>query len=83
MNKNELLTFISLLSDLCPETPAFYGNRAACYMMLAQYGRALEDAKTSVQLDPGFTKGYIRVAKCCIATGDVASARQAIDTAIG
>jgi hypothetical protein len=28
-----------------------------------------------------FTKGYIRVAKCCIATGDIASARQALETA--
>ena len=50
-------------------------------MMLGQFGRALEDAKTSVQLDATFTKGYIRVAKCCIATGDVASARQALETA--
>ena len=52
-------------------------------MMLAQYGWALDDAKMSVQLDQMFTKGYIRVAKCCIATGDIASARQALDTAAG
>ena len=52
--------FSPLFSGLCPETPAFYGNRAACYMMLAQFARALEDARTSVQLDPQFTKGYIR-----------------------
>lgn len=80
-NYREALQRYSEAINLCPDTPAFYGNRAACYMMLGQFGRALEDAKTSVQLDVSFTKGYIRVAKCCIATGDIASARQALETA--
>lgn len=54
---------------LCPENPSYYGNRSACYMMLGMYKKALDDAQTSVALDPKFTKGYIRIAKCCIALG--------------
>ena len=63
-------------SALCPGCPAFYGNRAACHMMLGQFVQALEDARTSVQLEPNFVKGYIRVAKCCVALGEIHAARQ-------
>lgn len=54
---------------LCPDNASYYGNRSACYMMLGNYKKALEDAQKSVALDPAFTKGYIRIAKCCIALG--------------
>lgn len=39
---------------------------------------ALQDAKTSVQLDKNFGKGYIRVAKCCLLLGDLIGAEQAV-----
>lgn len=64
--------------ELCPETAAYYGNRAACYMMLNRYLEALEDARKSVNLDPMYVKGYIRILKCSIALGDVMTAEQAI-----
>ena len=62
--------------ELCPENPAYYGNRSACHMMLAQYTKALEDAKTAVSLDSKFVKGFVRIAKCCIALGETPSAKQ-------
>lgn len=34
-----------------------------------------------LQLDPLFTRGYIRIAKCCVVTGDVAGASHALDQA--
>lgn len=63
---------------LCPENAAYYGNRSACYMMLCMYKKALEDAQKAVSLDPTFTKGYIRAAKCCIALGDLLNGEQAV-----
>ena len=45
-------------------------------MMLGQFVQALEDARTSVKLDPSFVKGYVRVAKCCVALGEIHAARQ-------
>jgi DnaJ family protein C protein 7 len=48
-------------------------------MMLGQYVQALEDARTSVQLDHSFVKGYVRVAKCCVALGDVNAAKQVMN----
>merc|ERR1712018_566975 len=74
----EALQKYSQAIELCPENPAYYGNRAACHMMLSQYTKALDDAKTAVGLDSNFVKGYVRIAKCCIALGETSSAKQAI-----
>lgn len=63
---------------LCPENAAYYGNRSACYMMLGMYKKALDDAQKAVAIDPTFTKGYIRIAKCCIALGDISGGEQAV-----
>lgn len=81
-NYREALQRYNEAISLCPGCPAFYGNRAACHMMLGQFVQALEDARTSVQFDPNFVKGYVRVAKCCVALGELHAARQAINTAI-
>lgn len=72
----EALSLYTDAINLCPENPAFYGNRAACHMMLGQYYKALDDAKTAVNLDNTFVKGYVRIAKCCIAIGEIPSAKQ-------
>lgn len=66
---------------LCPENAAYYGNRSACYMMLGMYKKALEDAQKSVALDSSFTKGYIRMAKCYIALGDLKGGEHAVRAA--
>ncbi|XP_030765296.1 dnaJ homolog subfamily C member 7 [Sitophilus oryzae] len=62
---------------LCPDTAAYYGNRAACYIMLNRHREALEDARKSVSLDPRFVKGYVRIVKCGIALGDLVMAENA------
>lgn len=67
--------------ELCPDTVAYYGNRSACRMMMGMYQDALEDARESIRLDTGFAKGYVRVAKCCLALGDTAAALNAINKA--
>jgi len=81
-NYREALQRYNEAISLCPGCPAFYGNRAACHMMLGQFVQALEDARTSVRLDTNFVKGYVRVAKCCVALGELHGARQAINTAM-
>jgi DnaJ family protein C protein 7 len=65
-------------SSLLMEIAVLMACRAACHMMLGQFVQALEDARTSVQFDPNFVKGYVRVAKCCVALGELHAARQAI-----
>ncbi|XP_013775928.1 dnaJ homolog subfamily C member 7-like [Limulus polyphemus] len=60
--------------ELCPDSPVFYGNRAACLMMLGQYQKALSDIQQSLFLDEKYVKGHIREVKCHIVLGDVLSA---------
>ena len=79
----EALQKYSQAIELCPDNPAFYGNRAACHMMLSQYNKALDDAKTTVGLDSDFVKGYVRIAKCCIALGEISSAKQVMAHLLG
>lgn len=64
--------------NLCPETASFYGNRAACQMMLGNYKAALNDSRQAVTLDDKFEKGYVRIVKCCLAMGDIINAEQTI-----
>lgn len=67
--------------ELCPTTVAYYGNRSACRLMLSMFQHALEDARESTRLDPNFAKGYVRIAKCCLALGDAAAALNAVNKA--
>merc|ERR1719412_2277871 len=48
-------------------------------MMLSQYHKALEDAKTAVNLDNNFVKGFVRIAKCSVLLGEIPSAKQAVE----
>jgi len=45
-----------LFTELCPRCAAYYGNRAATYMMMSKYDKALEDARLALQIDPEFVK---------------------------
>ncbi|KAH0550499.1 hypothetical protein KQX54_019749 [Cotesia glomerata] len=66
------------LIEYCPKNPTCHSNRAACYMMLSRFELALADAKSSVSLDPQFTKGYVRLAKCAIMVGNLIEAKTAL-----
>lgn len=72
------LRYYSDAITLCPETASYYGNRSACQMMLGNHRAALQDCKTAVRLDDKFEKGYVRMAKCSIALGDLTGFEQAM-----
>ncbi|XP_033606463.1 dnaJ homolog subfamily C member 7-like [Cryptotermes secundus] len=65
---------------LCPDSSTYYGNRSACYINLYQYKAALEDARKAVALDPSFLKGYMRIAKCNFALGDLTAVNSVLST---
>lgn len=77
-NYHAALKYYSDAVSLCPENPSYLGNRSACYMMLANYKEALNDARKSISLDSKFEKGYLRVAKCCLLLGDLVQTEQII-----
>lgn len=77
-NYHAALRYYSDAVSMCPENPAYLGNRAACFMMIGNYKEALNDAKRSIQLDDKFEKGYVRAAKCCLLMGDLVQTEQTI-----
>lgn len=52
-----------------PLNALYYGNRAAASFMLGKYKEALEDGRTSVKLDPAYSRGYQRAAKALLTLG--------------
>jgi DnaJ family protein C protein 7 len=70
----EALKLYNEAIELCPTCAAFFSNRAATFMMLSQYDKALEDSRRTVTLDPTFLKGHLREAKCHLAMGEPAAA---------
>ena len=45
---------------LDPDNHIFYSNRAAAYMAMEQYDKALADADDCIRLQPNWAKGYSR-----------------------
>jgi len=64
--------------NLLPDNASYYGNRSACYIMMLEFERGLDDAKISIQLDETYVKGYVRIVKCYLNMGDLSSAEQVI-----
>jgi len=46
--------------ELNPD-PVYYSNRAAAWGGLGQHEKAVEDAESSISIDPNFAKGYSRL----------------------
>jgi len=78
-NYRDALAKYSTAIELGPSVAAYYSNRAACYLMLGQPTKGLEDAKTCVEKDPAFTKGWARLARCSVVLGDTLGANQALE----
>jgi len=68
--------------DEYPEEPSYYGNRAASRMMEGEWKPALDDALKATQLDPSFTKGYLRAGKCYVKLGDFVRAKMQYEKAM-
>lgn len=82
--KGEYRAAIDLYSqaiDLMPDMAAYYGNRAAAYIMINKYKEAVRDAKMCTSLDEKFTKGYMREAKAQLCLGDYNTAYRCLNKA--
>ena len=50
------INFYTNAINLMPDKAAYYGNRAAAYMMVNNFPNALDDSVRSVEKDPNFFK---------------------------
>eukprot|EP01097_Dermamoeba_algensis_P001377 TRINITY_DN1519_c0_g1_i1.p1 TRINITY_DN1519_c0_g1~~TRINITY_DN1519_c0_g1_i1.p1 ORF type:complete len:338 (+),score=77.43 TRINITY_DN1519_c0_g1_i1:44-1057(+) len=59
----------------------FYSNRAACYIKLGQFKRAIEDCDEAIRLQPKEVKPYIRKCNSQEKIGDYIGALRTLDAA--
>eukprot|EP00899_Mesostigma_viride_P028991 jgi/Mesvir1/9277/Mv03137-RA.2 len=60
---------------LVPSEQAFYGNRAAAYLMLKKYDQALADCLSALNIDSNFLKAHVRAIKAYVCLGELVAAR--------
>ena len=54
-----------------PGVASYYGNRAAAWLMVGAAKECATDCRRAIQLDSGYVKGYVRLAKALIELSDV------------
>jgi len=64
---------------LDPDNHIFYSNRAAAYMALEQYEKALADADECIRLQPTWAKGYSRRGAALFRLDKLGGARDAFE----
>lgn len=64
---------------LDPQNHIFFSNRAAAYMALEQYDKALADAEDCIRLQPNWAKGYSRKGAALFRMDKLAGARDAFE----
>src|SRR5436853_5554545 len=64
------------ITELDPNSPTYYNNRAAALMMLKKTTDALNDCKRAIYLDSTSIKAYLRCAKCNFSLGNLTEAER-------
>lgn len=64
------------ITELNPNSPTYYNNRAAALMMLKKTKDALNDCKRAISLDPTSIKAFLRCAKCNFLLGNLSEAER-------
>jgi len=80
--KQAVLYYTKAIEKSEKKVPAYFGNRAASYMMLLKWNEALEDCLESTRIDPKFVKGYLRAGKCYTQLGRLREARDQLQNTL-
>ena len=57
---SQAVALYSKAIELAPDVGAYYGNRAACWSMLQQYPRVIDDCTEALKRDPALAKVRLR-----------------------
>lgn len=63
--------------SVLPTNAVYYANRAAAHSSLKNYGEAVRDAESAVEVDPSYSKGYSRLGYAKFAQGKSEEALEA------
>jgi DnaJ family protein C protein 7 len=76
--KTAATTTVALDKESTALAAALYSNRAATHLAVKEYTLAVEDAVRAIQLDPGYTKAYVRQARALVQLGKFTDAMTAL-----
>lgn len=78
----EAVNLYSKAIDLSPESAVYYANRSIAHLRLENFGYALEDANSCLDLDRNYVKGYYRRAAAFMALGKFRGALKDFETVV-
>lgn len=78
---DEAITHFTTCIQLDSENEVYYSNRAAAYISLKQYTKAIQDARRVIAIRPKWAKGHARLAAAHFALQDYSEAKQALQRA--
>jgi ankyrin repeat protein len=78
----EEYTTALLLTRSTADMPALLSNRSAAYIELGLFQQAMEDAGRSIQIDPSWWRGYLRLACAYVGLGKEVEAVEAISIGV-
>lgn len=66
-------------TELDPTNAIYLSNRSAAYSSLRESGKAADDAKAAIKLDPAYSKAYSRLGLALYSMGDAEGAMKAYE----
>jgi DnaJ homolog subfamily C member 7 len=82
---SEAIRYYSQAISLCPEEPAYYGNRSAAWLMMKEYKRAITDCTEGLKYEPipgQLDKLRLRQATALASMGSLPAAMRVLEEAI-
>ena len=73
---------IEMLKPKHPAAAIYYGNKAQCEILLENYRIAADDAAIAIECDPGYSKGYYRLATSLFAMNKLSESIKALEKII-
>lgn len=64
------------------ENEAIYTNRAASYIQLKDFKKALDDCKRALSLNPGFARAFKRMFRIYLSVGNLEKAKEVLNKAM-
>ena len=80
-NHGKAIQYYTEAADIQP-TEQIYSNRAASYIAIKEYRKALDDCKAAIRINPSFPRVYQRLFKAHLALGNITDAKEALDQAM-
>jgi len=76
------IEFYTKAIELNPIDPSYYANRAACYLGLKKFNKCIQDCDETINIDPNFTKAWMRKGRSCFNLGRTEEAKRFLEKAI-